>query len=97
MTLHGAGTTEGVVTKASPRGVEETVERLTELLRQKDLTVFAVVDHSGAAQKVGLENARHKKLVLFGNPAGRHARHGGRRRSRRWRGPLSPRLGRRRR
>ena len=68
MTLHGAGTTEGVVTKASPRGVEETVERLTELLRQKDLTVFAVVDHSGAAQKVGLEMP-DTKLVLFGSPA----------------------------
>jgi len=67
VTLQGAGTTEGVVTKASPRGVEETLERLTGLLGAKHLTLFAVVDHSGAAQQVGLEMP-DTKLVLFGSP-----------------------------
>jgi len=65
--LQGAGTTEGVVTKASPRGVEETLERLTGLITDKGLKLFAVVDHSGEAQQVGLDMP-NTKLVLFGSP-----------------------------
>lgn len=68
MTLHGAQTTEGVVTKASPRTVDETVSRLTQLIANKGLMLFAVIDHSGEARKVGLEMP-DTKLVLFGSPA----------------------------
>ena len=68
MTLHGAGTTDGVVTKASPRSAAETLERLKSLLDEKGLKRFDVVDHSGEAEKVGLEMP-DTKLVLFGSPA----------------------------
>ena len=68
MTLHGAGTTDGVVTKASPRSAAETLERLKSLLDEKGLKLFDVVDHSGEAEKVGLEMP-DTKLVLFGSPA----------------------------
>jgi uncharacterized protein (DUF302 family) len=59
---------EAVVTKASPRGVDETVRRLVHLLDAKDVTVFAIVDHSGEAAAVGLDMP-NTKLVIFGNPA----------------------------
>ena len=68
MTLDGAQATDGVVTKASPRTVDETVSRLMELIADKGLKLFAVVDHSGEARKVGLEMPE-TKLVLFGSPA----------------------------
>lgn len=61
-------TTEGVVTKRSPFSVEDTVARLTSLVNEKGLVLFAVVDHSGEAAKVGLEMPG-TKLVMFGSPA----------------------------
>ena len=63
-----ASTTEGVATKRSPLSVEETVARLTRLVDEKGLVLFAVVDHSGEAAKVGLEMP-DTKLVMFGSPA----------------------------
>jgi len=48
--------------------VSDTVERLTTILDSKGVTVFAVIDHSGEAEKVGLE-LRDTKVVVFGNPA----------------------------
>jgi uncharacterized protein (DUF302 family) len=59
--------TEGVVTKASPRSVAETVERLRRLVGEKGLVLFAVIDHSGAAIGAGLEMP-DTKLVIFGSP-----------------------------
>ncbi|HEV2981933.1 MAG TPA: DUF302 domain-containing protein [Solirubrobacteraceae bacterium] len=58
---------EGVVTKPSPRSVQETVARLLALAADKGLTVFAVIDHSGAAEAVGLQ-LRETKVVIFGSP-----------------------------
>jgi uncharacterized protein (DUF302 family) len=58
---------QGVVTKNSPRSVEQTVDRLTQIVAEKALTLFAVIDHSGAAAKVGLDMP-NTKLVVFGSP-----------------------------
>jgi uncharacterized protein (DUF302 family) len=57
-----------MVTKASPRSVEETVARLAALAEAKGLKVFAVIDHSGEAAANGLE-LRDTKVVVFGSPA----------------------------
>jgi uncharacterized protein (DUF302 family) len=59
----------GVVTKASPRPVDDTVARLLHLLEAKGMTVFSVIDQQAAARQVGLD-LRRTTLVLFGNPAG---------------------------
>jgi uncharacterized protein (DUF302 family) len=58
---------EGITTKISPRSVEETVSRLTEIVTAKGLKLFAVIDHSGEAERVGLE-LRETKVVIFGSP-----------------------------
>jgi uncharacterized protein (DUF302 family) len=58
---------EGVVTKACPRSVAETVERLQRLIDEKGLVLFAVIDHSGEATRAGLEMP-DTKLVIFGSP-----------------------------
>lgn len=56
-----------IVTKVSPWPVQDSVARLTEILDARGVKLFAVIDHSGEAAKVGLE-LRDTKLVIFGNP-----------------------------
>lgn len=57
----------GVVTKSSPHSVADTVARIEGLVRAKRLTLFATIDHSGEAAKVGLQMPE-TKLVIFGSP-----------------------------
>src|SRR5438105_14138408 len=57
----------GIIDERSKHSVEQTVERLTDLLRAKGVTLFALVDHSGEAAKVGMK-LPPTKLVIFGNP-----------------------------
>jgi uncharacterized protein (DUF302 family) len=57
----------GLVQIASPYSVAETVRRLQAAFAAKGLQVFAVIDHSGEAEKVGLK-MRPTKVVIFGSP-----------------------------
>jgi uncharacterized protein (DUF302 family) len=57
----------GIIDRASAHSVEQTVDRLKTLLQSKGITLFALVDHSGEAEKVGLE-MRPTKLLIFGSP-----------------------------
>jgi uncharacterized protein (DUF302 family) len=57
-----------ITTKISPWSVSDTVSRLTDLLSEKGLKVFAVIDQSAEARRVGMQ-LRETVLVLFGNPA----------------------------
>ena len=60
-------TSNGILSKPSNHSVDETLEKLKRILQAKGVNVFAIVDHSGEAEKVGL-NMRPTKLVIFGNP-----------------------------
>ena len=53
------------ITTHSP--VDEVVKRLTTLLAEKNIKLFALVDHSGEASTVGLLMP-NTKLLIFGNP-----------------------------
>jgi uncharacterized protein (DUF302 family) len=57
----------GLLQAASPYTVDETLNRLESVLAERGVQVFAVVDHSGEAEKVGMK-MRPTKLVIFGNP-----------------------------
>jgi uncharacterized protein (DUF302 family) len=57
----------GIVCKKANHSVDETVEKLKAVLQSKGVKVFAVVDHAGEAQKVGL-SMPPTKLVIFGSP-----------------------------
>jgi uncharacterized protein (DUF302 family) len=59
----------GLVQVASRYSVDETVRRLQAAFADKGLQVFAVIDHSGEAAKVGLK-MRPTKVVIFGSPKG---------------------------
>ena len=58
---------DDLVTKLSPLSVPETVARLSEVLAEKGVKLFAVIDHSGEAAAAGLE-LRDTKVVIFGAP-----------------------------
>lgn len=62
-----SGRTVEIVTKVSPRSVEDTIARLTAIVDDRGLMLFAVIDHSGAAADVGLD-LRDTKVVIFGSP-----------------------------
>ena len=57
----------GIVSKRSKFSVDEIQERLTRTLQAKGIDIFAIVDHSGEAKKVGLKMPP-TKLVIFGSP-----------------------------
>ena len=61
--------TVGIVRRASQYSVAETVARLQKMLEEKGVKLFALVDHSGEAQKAGLKMPP-TKLLIFGNPKG---------------------------
>jgi uncharacterized protein (DUF302 family) len=56
-----------IVSKTSPRGFDETVARLLEVIRSTGLKVFDVIDQRDEASHVGLD-LRPTTLVMFGNP-----------------------------
>jgi uncharacterized protein (DUF302 family) len=60
-------TENGLIHIASPHSVPETVQRVESILRAKNLTIFARIDHSGEAEKVGL-SMRPTQLIIFGSP-----------------------------
>ncbi len=59
--------TSGVVTIPSRHSVDETVARLEHLLQEKGIKLFALVDHSGEAEKAGLQMPP-TKVAIFGSP-----------------------------
>lgn len=58
---------EGIVKIPSHRSVDETVGRLKAILQSKGVTLFALIDHSGEAEKAGM-TMPPTKLLIFGNP-----------------------------
>ncbi len=60
---------KGIVDTPSSHSVDQTVERLKGILQAKGVTLFALVDHSGEAEKVGMKMPP-TKLLIFGNPKG---------------------------
>jgi uncharacterized protein (DUF302 family) len=58
---------KGFVTKPSNHSVDQTVEKLKNILQAKGVTLLALVDHSGEAAKAGLKMP-NTKLLIFGSP-----------------------------
>lgn len=57
----------GIIDILSNHSVDETVEKLRSILNAKGVTLFALIDHSGEAAKVGM-NMPPTKLLIFGSP-----------------------------
>src|SRR5215813_12317349 len=59
----------GIIDLPSPYSVAETLARLESILKGRGVNVFARVDHSGEAERAGL-NMRPTQLLIFGSPKG---------------------------
>lgn len=57
----------GLINEPSNHSVDETTRRLQAALQAKDIALFALIDHSGEAEKVGIPMLP-SKLLIFGNP-----------------------------
>jgi len=60
-------TSKGIISKPSNHSVDQTVEKLKNILQSKGVMLFALVDHSGEAERVGMK-MRPTKLLIFGSP-----------------------------
>ena len=63
----GTAANNGITEIRSNHSVEETVDRIKDILQSKGVMLFAVIDHSGEARKVGMIMPP-TKLLIFGNP-----------------------------
>ena len=58
---------QGIARRPSNHSVDQTVDRLKTILQSKGVALFAVIDHSGEAEKVGMK-LPPTKLLIFGSP-----------------------------
>jgi uncharacterized protein (DUF302 family) len=57
----------GIVTIPGHRSVDQTVEKLLDILKARDIKLFTLIDHSGEAEKAGM-HMPSTKLLVFGSP-----------------------------
>jgi len=57
----------GIINKLSNHPVDETVAKLKSIVQTKGVMLFALIDHSGEAEKVGMK-MKPTKLLIFGKP-----------------------------
>lgn len=60
-------TNNGLITITSPYNVNQTSDRLENIVQEKGLTLFARIDHSLNAANAGLE-LNPTQLLIIGNP-----------------------------
>ena len=62
-----ATTVNGIISTPSNHSVDQTIEKLKAILASNRATLFAVIDHSGEAEKAGMKMPP-TKLLIFGSP-----------------------------
>src|SRR5579863_2055047 len=62
-----SNTENGIVTIRCHQSVDQAVQKLEGILLAKGVKLFALIDHSGEAEKAGMQ-MRPTKLLIFGNP-----------------------------
>ena len=63
----GNGIDNGIIDIPTSHSVDQVVENLTSILEAKGVTLFALIDHSGEAEKIGTIMPP-TKLLIFGSP-----------------------------
>jgi uncharacterized protein (DUF302 family) len=70
VSLAGTATAaDGLVALKSPHDAKTTMDRLEAQVKQRNLTVFARIDHAAGAATVG-KTLRPTQLLIFGSPQG---------------------------
>jgi uncharacterized protein (DUF302 family) len=60
---------DGLIAVPSAHDVKTTMNRLEAAVKQKNMNVFARIDHAAGAAKVG-KQLRPTEVLIFGNPKG---------------------------
>ena len=58
---------QGIINTPCNHSVDQTVEKLKGILKTKGVILFALIDHSGEAEKAGMKMPP-TKLLIFGSP-----------------------------
>jgi uncharacterized protein (DUF302 family) len=64
-----AGAADGMIVVKSPYSAKDTMDRFEAVVKERGLNVFARIDHSAGASKVG-KSLRPTEVIIFGNPQG---------------------------
>jgi uncharacterized protein (DUF302 family) len=64
-----ASAADGLVAVKSPHSTKATMDKLEEVVKQRNLNVFARIDHAAGAAKIG-KSLRPTEVLIFGNPQG---------------------------
>ena len=56
-----------IIIKNSNHSVDQTINNIKKIVKDKGFGVFAVINHKGNAKSVGM-SMRESKLIVFGNP-----------------------------
>lgn len=67
LSVSAANAADFLIKKQSPHSVAKTLDRLTAIMQDKGITVFARVNHQAGATRVDLE-LKPTQLLIFGNP-----------------------------
>ena len=60
---------EGMVVIKSSYAAKATMDRVESIAQQRDLTVFARIDHAAGAASIG-KTLRANEVIIFGHPRG---------------------------
>ena len=60
---------DGLIDLKSPHNAKATMDRLEAVVKERGLNVFARIDHTAGASKLG-KTLRPTELLIFGNPQG---------------------------
>ena len=60
---------DGLIEVKSPYSAKDTMNKLEDIVKQRGLNVFARIDHSAGATRIG-KTLRATELLIFGNPQG---------------------------
>ena len=64
-----AGAVDGLIVIESPYSAEETMNRFEDVVKARGLNVFARINHTAGAAKIG-KTLRPTEVIIFGNPQG---------------------------
>lgn len=64
-----ASAADGLIEVKSPHSAKDTMNKLEDIVKQRGLNVFARIDHSAGAARIG-KTLRATELLIFGNPQG---------------------------
>ena len=67
LVLTGSLFASDIIIKDSNHSVNETINNIKKIVKDKGFSIFAVINHQGNAKSVGM-SMRESKLIVFGNP-----------------------------